>query len=91
MDRDPGEFDKRDSDTSSRSDEAARIDALLSSLPPAPGIRHIDDIDAEQDARAMADVAAGRCYPHEVVGRWLMTWGEPDQKPFKDWLAEQDG
>ncbi|MES2336923.1 MAG: hypothetical protein V4537_02360 [Pseudomonadota bacterium] len=92
MDRDPGDFDKRDADASSDPDEDARIDALLASLPPAPGIKHIDDDDIERDiAGALADVAAGRFYSHAVVSEWLMTWGETGQKSFKDWLADRDG
>lgn len=41
---------------------------------------------AASDARARADLAAGRCYDHETVSRWLRTWGTPDRKPFKEWL-----
>ena len=58
----------------------------LSALPPAPGIRHVDDGDDEDDARAEADIAAGRFYPHSVVARWLKTWGTPDRKSFDEWL-----
>jgi acyl-CoA synthetase (NDP forming) len=71
------------------------FDAWMEALPPPPGIKHVDDddedADAEDDASAMADLAAGRCHDHAVVGQWLQTWGMPDWKPFKDWLAEQDG
>lgn len=41
---------------------------------------------AASDARARADLAAGRYYDHETVGRWLKTWGTPDRKPFREWL-----
>ena len=68
------------------------FDAWMEALPPAPGIRHVDDGDDEEDdAAALADLAAGRCYDHAIVGRWLLTAGEPDWKPFEEWLAEQGG
>ncbi len=67
------------------------FDAYMATLPPAPGIRHVDDLeaDAEDDARALADLAAGRVYPHAIVGEWLSTWGKPGRKPFKEWLAQR--
>ena len=69
------------------------FDAWMSALPPAPGIRHVDDLDAdaEDDALALEDLAASRCYDHAIVGRWLLTAGEADWKPFGEWLADQDG
>lgn len=43
--------------------------------------------EAEADARAMADVAAGHYVEHEKVAAWLRTWGTPDQKPMpREWL-----
>lgn len=91
MDRDPGEFERRDAPPPVADMSEDELTAWLSTLPPAPGIRHVDDDDDEDDARAMADFAAGRCHDHAVVGRWLKTWGQPDQKPFREWLADQDG
>jgi hypothetical protein len=41
--------------------------------------------------RAKASYAAGDGVAHIVVGQWLLTWGKPDQKPFADWLNEQNG
>jgi predicted transcriptional regulator len=41
---------------------------------------------AASDARARADLAAGRYYDHATVARWLKTWGAPQQKPFHEWL-----
>ena len=67
------------------------FDTWMATIPPAPGILHVDDEDPEGDARALADVEAGRLHDHAVVSRWLLTWGQPDRKPFKDWLADQDG
>jgi len=66
------------------------FDAWMATLPPAPGIRHIDDGDDEDDARALADLEEGRVQSHAVVGKWLLTAGKPGWKPFKDWLANQD-
>ena len=57
----------------------------LEALPPCPGIGFSDDEDEESDARAMADLAAGRVYPHEEVSVWLDTWASPDFKPFHEW------
>ncbi len=50
-----------------------------------------DEIDEEADARliaeAEADLAAGRCVPHEEVAAWLDTWGTPDYRPMpRSWL-----
>ncbi|WP_375395677.1 hypothetical protein [uncultured Sphingomonas sp.] len=42
-------------------------------------------------ARAKASVVAGRGVDHVVVGQWLLTWGQPGRKKFKDWLADQNG
>lgn len=42
--------------------------------------------EAASIARARADVAAGRVYSHEVVSRWLKTWGDDDFRPFDEWL-----
>lgn len=67
------------------------FDAWMEALPPAPGIFHVDDDDPEEDARVEADIAAGRVYPHAIVGEWLKTAGAPDWKPFKEWLATRDG
>ncbi len=59
--------------------------AWLCALPPPPGIAHIDDDEA--DARALADVDAGRGVPHEKVAEWLRTVGTPDHRPMpREWL-----
>ncbi len=33
------------------------------------------------DARARAQIAAGKGVPHEEVVKWLKTWGTPDEGP----------
>lgn len=42
-----------------------------------------DDIDQEAeaaaDARAEADVAAGRVISHKAMKAWLASWGTPDE------------
>ncbi|WP_380939714.1 hypothetical protein [Sphingomonas floccifaciens] len=88
MDREPGDFSRDVPPTSDEGEDA--VDRLLAELPPAPGIKHIDEDTEDVDARALADVAAGRYYDHSVVSKWLMTWGETGQKPFREWLAEQN-
>ena len=44
-----------------------------------------DDIDdaaeSAADARAEADVAAGRLISHDAVSRWLMSWGKSERLP----------
>lgn len=53
---------------------------------------HEDDIaEAASIARARADVAAGRVYPHAIVAEWMETWAKPGQTTFKEWLAQRDG
>ena len=48
-----------------------------------PGI--FDEVDegaeAAADARAMADVKAGRFVSNEAVMRWLRSWGTPNELP----------
>ncbi len=89
MDREPGDFARDVPGAPNKGEDAT--DRLLADLPPAPGIRHIDDDGPDDIAAALADVAAGRCYDHATVSRWLMTWGTPDRKPFREWFAAQDG
>lgn len=70
----------------------AEQDAWFEALGPAPGIKHVDDQDDDDEFDDIeAAIASGRAYPHETVSKWLNTWGQPDQKPFKEWLADQDG
>lgn len=39
------------------------------------------EAEAKADARAEADVRAGRLVPHEKVRRWLKSWGEVERLP----------
>jgi len=41
----------------------------------------IEDAEAAADARAEADIAAGRVVSHEAMKRWLLSWGPPDELP----------
>jgi predicted transcriptional regulator len=42
----------------------------------------IDDAaEAAADARAEADIAAGRTISHEAVSRWLASWSEGKPTP----------
>ncbi|HEX8554694.1 MAG TPA: hypothetical protein VF695_08305, partial [Sphingomonas sp.] len=67
------------------------FDAWMSMLPPAPGIRHTDNDDSDMEAHVESDAAAGRVYDHAIVSRWLRTAGEPNWRPFGEWIAAQDG
>lgn len=40
-----------------------------------------DDAEAAADARAEADVLAGRVISHEAVSRWLASLAEGDPRP----------
>ena len=40
-----------------------------------------EEAEAASDARAEADIAAGRVVSHEAVSRWLMSWGTPNELP----------
>jgi len=50
---------------------------------PEPAI--FDEIDeqaeAAADARADADIAAGRTVDHETMKAWLLSWGTSDELP----------
>jgi predicted transcriptional regulator len=50
---------------------------------PEPSLFDDVDLDAEAaaDARAEADLAAGRVVSHEAVSRWLESWGTPNPLP----------
>ena len=39
------------------------------------------DAEAKADARAEADVQAGRLISHEAVRRWLVSWGGAKRLP----------
>ncbi|MBW6527105.1 hypothetical protein KZ813_09670 [Sphingomonas sp. RHCKR7] len=53
---------------------------------------HDDELaEAASIARARADVAAGRVYPHAIVAEWMETWGKPGRTTFREWLAQRDG
>ena len=40
-----------------------------------------DAEEAAADARAEADVVAGRVVSHEAVSRWLQSWGKAERLP----------
>jgi predicted transcriptional regulator len=40
-----------------------------------------DDAEAAADARAEADIAAGRVISHDAMKRWLLSWGTPNELP----------
>ncbi|MEO8926692.1 MAG: CopG family transcriptional regulator [Caulobacteraceae bacterium] len=37
--------------------------------------------EAAADARAEADLAAGRVISHQAMKAWLLSWGAPDELP----------
>jgi predicted transcriptional regulator len=51
--------------------------------------QHVDPAaEAAADARAEADVAAGRLVDHAAVAAWLARWGTADEVPARaEWLA----
>lgn len=45
------------------------------------------EAQAARDARADADIAAGRGVDHEIVGAWLRKWGTPEETPApREWF-----
>lgn len=46
---------------------------------------------ADAVVRARSMYAAGEGVDHRVVDEWLLTWGAPDRKRFKDWLDAWNG
>lgn len=67
--------------------EERRLDALIAALPPCPGLPSTPGEIAAADARAEADIAAGRVVPHEKVVRWMKTIGTPEYRPMPpEWL-----
>ena len=71
-------------------DSDEELSRFLMSMPPPPGIPTTDQEAEAAEARAMEDVAAGRVYSHSVISEWLHTWGKPEFKPFKEWIAGRD-
>ena len=46
------------------------------------------DAETRADARAEADIAAGRVVDHAEVAAWLATWGKPAERPAPpEWFA----
>jgi hypothetical protein len=50
---------------------------------PAPDFSHLTEAErnAALIAEGLADLAAGRCVPHEEVAAWLDTWGKGERVP----------
>jgi plasmid stabilization system protein ParE len=45
-----------------------------------------EEADTRRSAEAEADLAAGRCVPHEDVAAWLDSWGKGERvPPPKSW------
>jgi len=69
----------------------AAFDAWMEALPPCPGIRSIDEDDAEGEAASLAEFEAGGGVPHAIVAEWLKTWGCEDSQSFREWYASRNG
>jgi predicted transcriptional regulator len=52
-------------------------------MKPEPSIFDTTDpeADAAADARAEADIEAGRVISHEAMTRWLQSWGTANELP----------
>jgi hypothetical protein len=71
--------------------EERRLEALIASLPPCPGLPSTPEEIAASDAAAEEDIAAGRVVPHSVVREWLDSWRNSEYRSFEEWFAERDG
>jgi predicted transcriptional regulator len=90
MKHDPADFARNVVAPEAQDAVDRRLDALLATLPPCPGIPSGDEEIAASDARAMADVAAGRFRGSATVREWLDTRPDPSSS-FRDWIASRDG
>jgi predicted transcriptional regulator len=52
----------------------------MAELEPALFDEVDDTAEAIADARAEADVAAGRVISHEAMKAWILSWGTSDEK-----------
>ena len=62
------------------------IESPARELPPSKR-----PVTPEMIERARAGLASNAGVEHTVVSAWLRTWGTPDRRPFKDWLADWHG
>ncbi|MFN3433510.1 MAG: hypothetical protein ACK4ZY_03850 [Sphingomonas sp.] len=91
MDRDPGDFPAQTPPKTVAGMSEDEFSEWLQTVPPASGIRHIDDPDDTDEAAALADYAAGRYQSHATVSAWLATCEKHGHRSFRTWLAEHDG
>ena len=91
MEREPKDLERPSPNDDVAGMDDAALAAWLEALRPPPGLPSTPEEIAAADARAEADLAAGRVYPHELVGEWVKTLGHPDSKPIKEWLAGRNG
>ena len=83
MDRNLGDFEKRDDGGASGESDGDWFGALPQDAEPLETPEAIEAAIAE----ARADIAAGRGIPHAQVAAWLATWGTSDYKPMPaEWL-----
>ncbi len=52
-----------------------------------------DDEEPLEEAftRTRISFAARTGVEHRIVSIWLRTWGKPDFRPFREWLAAPNG
>ena len=74
-----------------RPDAAGETPDDIDWMSRVPGLPSTDEEVEESIRRAEEDIAAGRVYPHSLVGAWLRTWGQPDRQSFHEWLATRNG
>lgn len=76
MDRDPGDFDKRDGSAAHDGDDAS-VGRLIG-----------DGLDSGENLAAAIAEAEGRVVLYDRVAAWLDTWGTPEFKPMPaEWLS----
>ncbi|MBM3927226.1 MAG: hypothetical protein FJ335_02020 [Sphingomonadales bacterium] len=85
MERESGDFSRDDVPGFVEGDDT--LDRLLAGIPPAPAIKHVDEPTDDDDAAALADIAAGRFVTQEQLAHWARSVGTSDYRPMpREWL-----
>jgi len=56
--------------------------------PVVISAEELADLDRQS---AAIDLGEEPTFPHELVERWILTWGTPNFKPWPVWLQQNTG